>query len=135
MRYLHLALLMGAYLPLSAQNQTAQVMLQPEDSVHNMISSLPEVKALDDVYDSLSNRRQNLILHITPPDSLVPYYHVEAGYQGGTRFHPHYYFYVDLPSQTIFIEDMEHGDRTTLDEWRARRKDKQATDDSPEPEE
>ena len=134
MRYLLLALFTSVTFPLSAQNQTSQVMLQPEDSVHNMISSLPEVKALDDVYDSLSNRRQNLILHITPPDSLVPYYHVEAGYQGGTRFHPHYYFYVDLPSQTIFIEDMDHGDRTTLDEWRARRKEKEAAEGAPAPE-
>ncbi len=122
MRYLILTLLMYTHLPAIAQNTTGQVMLQPEDSVHNMITSLPEVEALDGVYDSLTNRKQDLVLTITPPDSLVPYYYIEAGYQGGTRFQPHYYFYVDLPSQTIFIEDMEHGDRPTLEEWRNRRK-------------
>jgi len=124
MRYILLVIFLGFYFSAAAQNQTGQVMLQPEDSVHNMISSLPEVKALDGVYDSLTNRKQNLVLNIKPPDSTIRQYYVEAGYQGGTRFHPHFYFYVDLASQIIYVEDMEYGDRPTLKEWRARREEK-----------
>lgn len=98
-----------------------QVALTAEDSVRNLVEALPEVREKDHVYDSLTNRMQNIIIKITPPDTVVPMYHVEAGYQGNTRFQPHFYFYVDLSSNTIYIEDLEHGDRTTLEEWRARR--------------
>lgn len=101
--------------------QRQQVTLTAEDSVRNLIEALPEVKEKDHVYDSLTNRRQNIIIKITPPDSTVPMYHVEAGYQGTSRFQPHFYFYVDLPGNMIYIEDLERGDRTTIDEWRARR--------------
>jgi hypothetical protein len=98
-----------------------QVPLNGEDSVRNLIEQLPEVKEKDHVYDSISNRVQNIIIKITPPDSLVKTYHVEAGYQGNNRFQPHFYFTVDLQNNIIYIEDSELGDRTTLDEWRARR--------------
>lgn len=98
-----------------------QVALTAEDSVRNLVEALPEVREKDHVYDSLTNRMQNIIIKITPPDTVVPMYHVEAGYQGNTRFQPHFYFYVDLPNNMIYIEDLEHGDRTTLEEWRARR--------------
>lgn len=101
--------------------QRQQVTLTAEDSVRNLIEALPEVKEKDHVYDSLTNRKQNIIIKITPPDSAVPMYHVEAGYQGNNRFQPHFYFYVDLAGNMIYIEDLERGDRTTLDEWRARR--------------
>lgn len=98
-----------------------QVPLNAEDSVRNLIEQLPEVKEKDHVYDSLTSRVQNIIIKITPPDSMVTTYHVEAGYQGNSRFQPHFYFSVDLQNNIIYIEDTEHGDRTTLDEWRARR--------------
>ena len=98
-----------------------QVTLTAEDSVRNLIEALPEVKEKDHVYDSLTNRVQNIIIKITPPDSVVNMFHVEAGYQGGTRFQPHFYFYVDLVSNMIYIEDLDRGDRTTIEEWRARR--------------
>ncbi len=107
-----------------SSNITAQqqgVSLTPEDSVRNMIESLPEVREANDVYDSLTQRRQNIILNITAPDDKMPYYYIQAGYQGGSRFHPHFYFYVDLPNQIIYIEDMEKGDRTTIEQWRLRR--------------
>ncbi|WP_118972220.1 hypothetical protein [Taibaiella koreensis] len=101
--------------------QRQQVVLTAEDSVRNLIEALPEVREKDHVYDSLTNRRQNIIIRITPPDSAVAMYHVEAGYQGNNRFQPHFYFYVDLANNMIYIEDLERGDRTTLEEWRARR--------------
>ncbi len=90
--------------------QKQQVVITAEDSVRNLIEALPEVKEKDHIYDS------------TPPDSTLPYYHVEAGYQGNTRFQPHFYFYVDLPNNIIYIEDLDKGDRTTIDQWRERRK-------------
>jgi hypothetical protein len=102
--------------------QKQQVLLTAEDSVKTLIESLPEVKEKDHVYDSLTNRVQNIIIKVTPPDSTLPYYHVEAGYQGNSRFQPHFYFYVDLVNNIIYIEDLDKGDRTTLEEWRARRK-------------
>ena len=102
--------------------QKQQVVITAEDSVRNLIEALPEVKEKDHVYDSLTNRVQNIIIKITPPDSTLPYYHVEAGYQGNTRFQPHFYFYVDLPNNIIYIEDLDKGDRTTIDQWRERRK-------------
>jgi len=92
-----------------------------EDSVKKLIMSLPEVKAKDKVYDSITNRMQRILLHIAPPDATTNLYKVEAGYQGNNRFQPHFYFYVDLPGNMIYIEDLEQGDRTTLDEWRRRR--------------
>ena len=98
-----------------------QVTLTAEDSVRNLIEALPEVKEKDHVYDSLTNRVQNIIIKITPPDSVVKMFHVEAGYQGNSRFQPHFYFFVDLPNNMIYIEDTEKGDRTTIEEWRARR--------------
>lgn len=101
--------------------QKQQVALTAEDSVRNLIEALPEVKEKDHVYDSLTNRVQNIIIKITPPDSVVKMFHVEAGYQGNTRFQPHFYFLVDLPNNKIYIEDLDKGDRTTLEEWRARR--------------
>ncbi len=101
--------------------QKQQVILTAEDSVRNLIEALPEVKEKDHVYDSLTNRVQNIIIKITPPDSVVNMYHVEAGYQGNTRFQPHFYFFVDLPNNMIYIEDLDKGDRTTIEEWRARR--------------
>jgi len=97
-------------------------LLTAEDSVRSLIESLPEVREKDHVYDSLTNRVQNIIIKITPPDSVVKMYHVEAGYQGNSRFQPHFYFYVDLSNNIIYIEDLDKGDRTTLEEWRARRK-------------
>lgn len=103
------------------RGQQQQVVLTPEDSVRNLIESLPEVREKDHVYDSLTNRVQNIIIKITPPDSVVKMYHVEAGYQGNSRFQPHFYFYVDLINDMIYIEDLDRGDRTTLEEWRARR--------------
>jgi len=102
--------------------QKQQVPVSAEDSVRSIIADLPEVKEKDKVYDSLTNRVQNIILRITPPDSVVSTYRVEAGYQGGTRFQPHFYFFVDLANNMIYVEDFERGDRTTLDEWRNRRK-------------
>ena len=101
--------------------QKQQVLLTAEDSVRNMIEALPEVREKDHVYDSLTNRMQNIIIKITPPDTVLNMYHVEAGYQGNSRFQPHFYFYVDLINNMIYIEDLEKGDRTTLEEWRARR--------------
>lgn len=100
---------------------TSQVNLSAEDSVKNIILHLPEVKAKDHVYDSITNRMQHIILHITPPDTATNLYKIEAGYQGNNRFQPHFYFYVDLQNHLIYIEDLEQGDRTTLDEWRRRR--------------
>ena len=102
--------------------QKQQVALNGEDSVRSIIANLPEVKEKDKVYDSLTNRVQNIIIKITPPDTAVNTYRVEAGYQGGTRFQPHFYFHVDLANNMIYIEDFDRGDRTTLDEWRNRRK-------------
>lgn len=110
---------------LSTAQQKQQVVLTAEDSVRSIIEALPEVQAKNDVYDSLTNRMQRIVLKITPPDTVIPFYHVEAGYQGGSRFNPHFYFYVDLSNQMIYIEDMEQGDRTTLDEWRRRRQTQQ----------
>ena len=107
---------------LSPAQQKQQVPVTAEDSVKSIIAALPEVKAKDKVYDSLTNRVQNIIIKITPPDSAVSQYRVEAGYQGGTRFQPHFYFFVDLANDMIYIEDLDKGDRTTLDEWRNRRK-------------
>lgn len=83
--------------------------------------ALPEVKAKDKVYDSITNRMQRILLHITPPDSFTNLYKVEAGYQGNNRFQPHFYFYVDMTDKMIYVEDLEQGDRTTLDEWRRRK--------------
>jgi hypothetical protein len=106
---------------LCAAQQKQQVILTAEDSVRNLIEALPEVKEKDHVYDSLTNRVQNIIIKITPPDSVVRMFHVEAGYQGNSRFQPHFYFYVDLVNNMIYIEDLDKGDRTTIEEWRARR--------------
>lgn len=101
--------------------ESQQVNLNAEDSVKNIILALPEVKAKDKVYDSITNRMQRIILHISAPDTATHLYKIEAGYQGNNRFQPHFYFYVDLPNKLIYIEDLEQGDRTTLDEWRRRR--------------
>jgi len=111
--------LVGSFSAVAQRKQ--QVPLNAEDSVRNLIEQLPEVKEKDHVYDSLTNRVQNIIIKITPPDSVVNTYHVEAGYQGNSRFQPHFYFTVDLVNNIIYIEDTEKGDRTTLDEWRNRR--------------
>lgn len=116
---------------ISFAQQKQQVALSGEDSVRSIIASLPEVKEKDKVYDSLTNRVQNIIIKITPPDTVVNTYRVEAGYQGGTRFQPHFYFHVDLANDMIYIEDLERGDRTTLDEWRNRRK-QQKNNSNPE---
>lgn len=105
----------------TAAAQNKRVSMSAEDSVKSMIEALPEVKEKDHVYDSLTNRKQQIIIKIAPPDTAVPYYYVEAGYQGNTRFQPHFYFYVDLPNNMIYIEDWDHGDRTTLEQWRIRR--------------
>lgn len=99
----------------------SQVNLSSEDSVKSIILSLPEVKAKDHIYDSITNRIQHIVLHITSPDTADNLYKVEAGYQGNNRFQPHFYFYVNLPNHLIYVEDLEQGDRTTLDEWRRRR--------------
>lgn len=107
---------------ISRGQQKQQVALTAEDSVRSIIASLPEVQAKDKVYDSLTNRMQNIIIKVTAPDSTVTLYRVEAGYQGNTRFQPHFYFFVDLVNDMIYIEDFDKGDRTTLDEWRNRRK-------------
>jgi hypothetical protein len=114
-----LILLINSFSAIAQQNP--QVPLSGEDSVRNLIESLPEVKEKAHVYDSLTNRVQNIIIKITPPDTVVKTYHVEAGYQGNNRFQPHFYFTVDLVNNIIYIEDWERGDRTTLEEWRARR--------------
>lgn len=103
--------------------ETPQVNLSTEDSVKSIILALPEVKAKDHVYDSITNRVQHIVLNISAPDTITNLYKVEAGYQGNNRFQPHFYFYVDLPNKLIYIEDLEQGDRTTLDEWRRRRAD------------
>lgn len=95
--------------------------MQAEDSVRSLIAELPEVKALDHVYDSLTNRTQTVIIKVSPPDTEEPFYRALVGYEGGSRFNPHFYLYVDLPSNTIYIEDLEYGDRTTLGHWRKRR--------------
>lgn len=113
-------ILLMSYFSAVAQQKT-QIPLSGTDSVRNLIESLPEVKEKDHVYDSISNRMQNIIIKITPPDTVVKTYHVEAGYQGNNRFQPHFYFTVDLVNNIIYIEDWERGDRTTLEEWRARR--------------
>ena len=121
MRSIYVLLLL--FVSLSTRGQQKQtVALTAEDSVRNLIEALPEVREKDHVYDSLTNRVQNIIIKITPPDSVVKMFHVEAGYQGNTRFQPHFYFFVDLPNNMIYIEDLDKGDRTTLDEWRARRR-------------
>lgn len=112
-------LLAGTFSAVAQKKQ--QVPLNAEDSVRTLIEQLPEVREKNHVYDSISNRVQNIIIKITPPDSVVKTYHVEAGYQGNNRFQPHFYFSVDLQNNIIYIEDTEQGDRTTLDEWRARR--------------
>jgi len=117
-----LLLTCSVLLTLAAQAQHKGVALTAEDSVRSMIEALPEVKEKDHVYDSLTNRMQRIIIKITPPDSMVNYYYVEAGYQGNTRFQPHFYFYVDLANNMIYIEDWDHGDRTTLEQWRERRR-------------
>jgi hypothetical protein len=103
--------------------ENPQVNLSSEDSVKSIILALPEVKAKDHVYDSITNRMQHIVLYISTPDTVTNLYRVEAGYQGNNRFQPHFYFYVDLPNKLIYIEDLERGDRTTLDEWRRRRTD------------
>lgn len=110
-----------AFAPLCSAQQPQRVAMSGEDSVRSLIEALPEVKEKDHVYDSLTNRVQNIIIKITPPDATMPLYHVEAGYQGNNRFQPHFYFSVDLTNKMIYIEDLEKGDRTTLDEWRARK--------------
>src|SRR5688572_13323338 len=85
----------------------SQVPLNGVDSVRSLIEQLPEVREKNHVYDSLTNRVQNIIIKITPPDSVVKFYHVEAGYQGNPRFQPHFYFSVDLENNIIYIEDTE----------------------------
>ncbi len=105
----------------AAAQQNLRVTLSSEDSVRTMIEALPEVREKDNIYDSLTNRMQHIVIKIIPPDTAVPFYQVQAGYEGGTRFNPHFYFFVDLRNEVIFIEDLDHGDRTTLDQWRARR--------------
>jgi len=119
-------ILAGAFFVYAQDGQ--QVNLNAEDSVKNIILALPEVKAKDHVYDSISNRMQRILLHISEPDSVTHLYKVEAGYQGNNRFQPHFYFYVDLPNKLIYIEDLEQGDRTTLDEWRRRHEGKTASE-------
>jgi hypothetical protein len=104
---------------LSQENN--QVNFGSEDSVKKIIMALPEVRAKDKVFDSITSRVQRIILHITPPYAVTGLYKVEAGYQGNNRFQPHFYFYVDLPGNIIYIEDLDKGDRTTLDEWRRRK--------------
>lgn len=113
-------ILLAACFSATAQKKQ-QVPLNGTDSVRTLIEQLPEVKEKNNVYDSISNRVQHIIIKITPPDSVIKTYHAEAGYQGNNRFQPHFYFTVDLQNNIIYIEDTEQGDRTTLDEWRARR--------------
>jgi hypothetical protein len=91
------------------------------EAVKKIIMALPEVKAKDHVYDSITNRMQHIVLHIASPDTATQLYKVEAGYQGNNRFQPHFYIYVDLPGNRIYVEDLDRGDRTTLEEWRRRR--------------
>ncbi len=104
-----------------AAQENQHVALTAEDSVRTMIAALPEVREKDNIYDSLTNRVQRIVIKVTSPDSAIHFYQVQAGYEGGTRFNPHFYFYVDLVNEVIYIEDLDHGDRTTLAEWRARR--------------
>jgi hypothetical protein len=113
-------LILTTALPAFSQEPN-QINFGSEDSVKKIIMALPEVQAKDKVYDSITNRMQRILLHITPPDTVTKLYKVEAGYQGNNRFQPHFYFYVDLPGNVIYIEDLEQGDRTTLDEWRRRK--------------
>jgi hypothetical protein len=113
-------LLLTAVSPTLGQ-ENSQIISNEEASVRNIVMAIPEVKAKDKVYDSITNRMQRILLHITPPDSVEHLYKVEAGYQGNNRFQPHFYFYIDLPEKIVYIEDLEKGDRTTLDEWRRRR--------------
>jgi len=107
--------------PPAQSQESQQVNLNAEDSVRSMILALPEVKAKDHIYDSITNRMQHILLHISSPDTVTHLYRVEAGYQGNNRFQPHFYFYVDLANRLIYIEDLQNGDRTTLDEWRRRK--------------
>ena len=95
----------------------------PEESkVENMIKALPEVKALDNVYDTISNRHQRVKMTLTPPGDKLPFYKVEVGYQGTNRFEPHYYFYVNPQTDVILVEDLKYGDRPTLAVWRTRQR-------------
>jgi hypothetical protein len=124
--YLLYLLIALSWAPAKAQNNAYNS--SGLDSVRSLIQSLPEIQEKDQVYDSITKRVQPIIIKITPPDSTVPLYYVEAGYQGNTRFQPHFYLYVDLNNHMIYIEDWDHGDRTTLDQWRLRRRTAQLID-------
>lgn len=101
-----------------------------ELEVSNIIRDLPEVKAKNRVYDSITKRVQEVKMRITPPIAGNNLYKVEVGYQGTGRFEPHYYFFVDPDTKLVYIEDMQKGDRPTLSEWRKRRKGPYGTADS-----
>jgi len=114
-------LLTLCFLSLAARSQEHQHFSGPEAVVHDLISALPEVKADNHVYDSITHRVQQVKMILDPPDTATGLYRVKVGYQGSGRFEPHYYFYVNPDSRQIYVEDMEYGDRPTLSEWRARR--------------
>lgn len=63
-----------------------------ELEVSNIIRNLPEVKAKNKVFDSITKRVQEVKMRITAPTTENNLYKVEVGYQGTGRFEPHYYF-------------------------------------------
>lgn len=123
MKKIYAAIFLIAFLIEGARAQTiiSEEQNASVDSVKKIIAALPEVKALDGKYDSISNRVQHPIIKISMPDSVNNLYGVQVGYQGNNRYQPHFYFYLNPSDPLIYVEDLDQGDRTTLDEWRKRR--------------
>lgn len=132
-------LLICCHLTSSAQNDADR----PDDAVTKLIkkgvNSLPEVQAMDNRYDSVSGRVQQTVIQVTPPppssnpETQQILYKVEVGYQGTGRFQPHLYLYLDTTNGQLFVEDLTHGDRPTLEEWRLRQESGRTPENSLQP--
>lgn len=139
MRILLAALGLLAWMPGQAQNETV---LQ-DDAVTMLIkkgvNSLPEVQELNNRYDSVSRRVQQTVIRVIPPAASfnpgdhTPLYKVEVGYQGSARFQPHLYLFIDTTNGQLFVEDLVHGDRPTIEEWRLRQEGRRIPENSLQP--
>lgn len=99
----------------------AQNIQTEKERITQIIRDLPEVKAMDNAFDTITQRVQSVKMNIEDPQGASPYYKVEVGYMGSNHFEIHYYFFIEPSDNTILVEDLKHGDRPLLEEWRRRR--------------